>query len=60
MIVARRFIEVIVTAGMLVGLLVASRGGEEKPPGRPDAWQDGFETAQPTWQREYTDATAAS
>ena len=33
MIVARRFVEVIVTAGMLVGLLVVSRGGEEKPTG---------------------------
>ena len=55
--VARRFIEVMVTAGMLVGLLVVSRGGEEQPPGRPDALQDGFETAQPSWQREYTDAT---
>ena len=25
--------------------------------GSPDALQDGFETAQPIWQREYTDAT---
>ena len=57
MIVARRLVEVIVTAGMLVGLLVVSRGGEEKRPGRPDALRDGFETAEPSWQREYTDAT---
>ena len=57
MIVARRLIEVIVTAGMLLGLLIALRADEERPPGRPDAWQDGFETPLPTWQREYTDAT---
>lgn len=55
MIMARRFVEVIVTAGMLVSLLVVSRGGEDKPPGRPDVLQDSFETAQPVWQREYTD-----
>ena len=44
MIVARRFIEVMVTAGMLVAARV-SRAGEEDVPGRPDALQDGFETA---------------
>ena len=55
MIVARRFVEVIVSAGMLVSLLVVSRGGEDKPQGRPDALQEGFETAQTIWQREYTD-----
>ena len=57
MIVARRFVEVVVSAGMVVSLLVISRGGEEKPPGRPDALYDSFETPQPTWQREYTDGT---
>ena len=35
MIVARRLIEVIVTAGMLVGLFVASRGGEQSRRHRP-------------------------
>ena len=55
MIMARRFVEVIVTAGMLVSVLVVSRGGEDKPPGRPDVLQDSFETAEPVWQREYTD-----
>jgi hypothetical protein len=55
MIVARRFVEVIVSAGMLVSLLVVSRGGEDKPPAPPDALQDRFETPQPSWQREYTD-----
>ena len=30
MFVARRFVEVVVTAGMLVGLLVASGGGERE------------------------------
>ena len=57
MIVARRFIEVVVTAEPARGAsLSGSRGGEESPPARPDVWQDGFETAEPTWQREYTDA----
>jgi hypothetical protein len=55
MIVARRLVEVIVTAGMLVGILVVSRGGEEASSGRPDTFRDGFESAQPSWQREYTD-----
>jgi hypothetical protein len=54
--VARRFIKVVVCAGTLVGLLVASWAGEDKSD-RPDAWVDSFETAEPTWQREYTDAT---
>src|SRR5271155_686855 len=55
MIVARRFVEMIVTAAMLVSLLVVSRGGEEKPLTSADTLHDGFETPQPIWQREYTD-----
>ena len=54
MFVARRFIEVIVSAGMLVGLFVVSWGGEQSTPA---TLFDGFETGQPSWQREYTDAT---
>ena len=57
MIVARRFIEVVVTAGMLVGILVASWGGEEKPPERPTPGATVSRPPQPSWQREYTDAT---
>jgi hypothetical protein len=59
MIVARRFVEVMSTAGMLVALLVVSTGGQEKPTGTPDAFRDGFETAQPSWQREYTDSAVS-
>jgi len=57
MFVARRFVEVVVTAAMLVGLLVVSRGGEEKAPAQSEALRDGFETPQPSWQREFTDTT---
>ena len=56
MIVARRFVEVIVTAGILVGLLVVSKGGEEAPIASSEAFRDGFETAEPSWLREYADA----
>ncbi len=42
---------------MLVALIVVSKAGEEGSTGRPDLLQDGFETAEPSWQREYTDAT---
>jgi hypothetical protein len=57
MFVARRFVEVVVSAGMLVGLLVVSRGDDAKTPARPQTLRDGFETDQPVWQREYTDTT---
>ncbi len=57
MFVARRFVEVIVTAAMFLGLLVVSRGGDEKTPVQSETLRDGFETPQPSWQREYTDTT---
>jgi len=57
MFVARRFVEVVVSTVMLVGLVVASGGGEEKTPAQSEALRDGFETPQPSWQREYTDTT---
>ena len=57
MVVLRRFVQVVVTAGLLVGVLVASRGGEEAPSDSGEVLRDGFETGAPTWQREYTDAT---
>jgi hypothetical protein len=56
MFVARRLIEVIVSAGMLVGIFVVSSSSEQATPVPPDTLFDGFETAQPSWQREYTDA----
>jgi hypothetical protein len=57
MFVARRFIQVAVTAGMLAVLLVAAGGGAEDKPGPTDVLRDGFETPSPSWQREYTDTT---
>jgi len=57
MFVARRLVGVIVTAAMFLGLLVASRGGDEQTPARSEVLRDGFETPQPSWQREYTDTT---
>jgi len=57
MFVARRFVGVVVTAGIVIGLLVGSRGGEESAPASTEAFRDGFETAEPSWQREYTDST---
>ncbi|HKI16563.1 MAG TPA: hypothetical protein VKA15_01725, partial [Isosphaeraceae bacterium] len=59
MFVARRLVEVIVAAGMIVGLVLASDRGDDKEPA-PDAkgaLRDGFEETQPIWLREYSDAT---
>jgi len=59
MVVARRLVEVIVAAGMLVGLVLAADRGEDKEP-EPSAigvLRDGFEEPQPIWLREYSDAT---
>jgi hypothetical protein len=52
----RRFVEIIVTAGLLVGFALGSTVGEDKPPAAPGMLRDGFETDQPSWEREYTDA----
>jgi hypothetical protein len=58
MFVARRVVEVIVTAGFLLGYLVVSRGGEDdKAPAAREVFRDGFETPLASWQREYADAT---
>jgi hypothetical protein len=59
MFVARRFIEVIVSTGMLVSFFVVSSGGEDTAPASSQTLRDGFESAEPIWQREYTDATIA-
>jgi len=57
MVVARRFLQVMVAAGMVVGTIVASNGGEDKAPAETETLRDGFETGQPIWQREYSDTT---
>jgi hypothetical protein len=57
MVLARRFLQVVFAAGMVVGTLVASNGGEDKGPAESGTLRDGFETAQPIWQREYSDTT---
>src|SRR5271156_1793274 len=58
MFVTRQIIEVIVSAGMLVGLFVMSDDDITTPaPVPPQTLRDGFETTEPSWQREYTDAT---
>ncbi len=36
MVVARRFLQVMVAAGMVVGTIVASNGGEDKAPAETD------------------------
>ncbi len=59
MFVARRLVEVIVAAGMIVGLLLASDRGDDKEPAPSGngALRDGFEEPQPVWLREYSDAS---
>jgi hypothetical protein len=59
MFVVRRFVEVTVTAFLVVSLLVTTGGGQEKPPASAESLRDGFETPEPIWQREYTDATVS-
>ena len=57
MVVARRFLQVMFAAGMVVGSIVVSNGGEDKGPAATGTLRDGFETGQPIWQREYSDTT---
>jgi hypothetical protein len=57
MFVARRLVEALSSAVMLVGLLVVSRGDEGKQSARSQILRESFETAEPAWQREYTDTT---
>ncbi len=54
---ARRFLQVMVAAGMLVGVFVASNGGEDQGPAETATLRDGFEVGQTVWQREYSDTT---
>ena len=55
--VARPFFQVLVAAGILVGFIVASNGGEDKPLADTGILRDGFETGPTIWQREYSDTT---
>jgi hypothetical protein len=58
MFVTRQIIEVIVSAGILIGLFVVSDDDIAAPaPVPPQTLRDGFETTESSWQREYTDAT---
>lgn len=57
MFVARRFLQVMCAACVLAGVIVASRvGAEGSRPPEPGVWRDDFESPEPRWQREYTDA----
>jgi hypothetical protein len=54
---ALRFALVVAFGGFLAGLVVAARfddGG--KPPAATEVLRDGFETPDPVWEREHTDA----
>ena len=53
MVVARRFLQVMVAAGMVLGTIVASNGREDQVAAQTETLRDGFETGQPIWQREY-------
>jgi hypothetical protein len=56
MFVLRRFVEVTVSAGLLLGFVAATEG-QQRAASPSDTFRDGFESAQPSWEREYTDAT---
>ena len=56
MFVARRLVGMMVLAVLVVGLLVATRGDDLKPP-PAGALRDGFEGSRVSWQREASDAT---
>jgi hypothetical protein len=57
MFVVRRLVGIVFGAGVLVGLLVVSRGDDGNAPARSPSLRESFETAEPLWQREYTDTT---
>lgn len=57
MLLARRFFEVVIAAGLLAGSIVAAPSSEDGGPEQAETLRDGFETDQPTWLREYTDTT---
>ena len=53
--VALRLGVVTVFSGILAGLAVAAGAQDEKPAGSAQVFRDGFETPEPTWEREHTD-----
>jgi hypothetical protein len=58
MVFTRRFVTMVVAAGLLAVGWVTSRGQQPDPqPAGVEALRDGFETQQTSWVREYTDTT---
>ena len=55
--VNRRWIALVMSAGLLVVLGAQPKGGEEEPKTPPASLHDSFETAQVAWEREHTDTT---
>ncbi len=55
--VNRRWIALVISAGLLVVLGAQPKGGEEEPKTPPASLHDSFETAQVAWEREHTDTT---
>ncbi len=56
MLMAHRLGRIVVSAGFVVALVVAARGDGENRAAE-GVLREGFETSQPTWQRETTDTT---
>ncbi len=57
MFLGRRIVEVAASTVALVSLLVVSRGDDGQKPVQFGTLRESFESAQPGWQREYTDTT---
>ena len=58
MFLPRRLVSLVAAAGFVVGGVVLSRGEQQDDaPAAAGALKDGFETPQPSWEREYTDTT---
>ena len=58
MFLPRRLVSLVAAAGFVVGGVVLSRGEQQDDgPASAGALKDGFETPQPSWEREYTDTT---
>src|SRR5271165_2752715 len=55
--VNRRWIALVISAGLVFALGVQPKGGEEGPKTPPASLHDSFETAQVAWEREHTDTT---
>ena len=58
MLLARRLVSLVAVAAFMAGGLAITRGEQQdKGSARPGTLTDGFETPQPSWEREYTDTT---